>query len=54
LQYDEVVKIFDIFADGECAYIYFVCGFCSGSELRLLFGIPVTIPAFYNSTSHNI
>jgi hypothetical protein len=32
LQYDEVVEIFDIFADEECAYIYFVCGFCSGND----------------------
>jgi hypothetical protein len=32
LQYDEMFKIFGILADEECAYIYFVYGFCSGSD----------------------
>jgi len=32
LQYDEVVEIFDMFADEECAYVYVVRGFCSGSD----------------------
>jgi hypothetical protein len=30
-RYIDVVKIFDIFADEVCAYVYFVRGFCSGS-----------------------
>jgi len=31
MQHGEVVKMFGILADEECAYIYFVYGICSGN-----------------------